>query len=95
MIVAPLALARSKRSLSANVFLALDPERPPTLAEIERHLARVEPGVRVKSYQMIQDALAGSIRPRRITALVATTFAVGALTLVAIGLFGLVTQAVG
>jgi putative ABC transport system permease protein len=95
MLIAPLKVLRPGRTLGATVFLALDARRPPTLTEVVSHLARVAPGVRVRTFQLIEHALADSIRPRRISAMAASTFAIGAIVLVAIGVFGVVAQTVG
>jgi hypothetical protein len=95
LIIAPLKAARSRRTQAAHVFLALDGNRPPTVTEIAARLARAFPRVQIRKFQPIEDALAGSIRPRRISAMTASTFAIGAIALVAIGIFGIVAQTAG
>lgn len=95
MIVTPLKVARPQRTRAATVFLALDAGRPPTVEDVAAHVARVAPAARVRTFQLVADALADSIRTRRISATVASTFAIGALVLVAIGVFGVVAQTAG
>ena len=91
MIIAPFTFAR-RFATAADLFLALDAAKPAALVDIESHLARVAPGVRVMQYQLIDDAVSDSIRSRRISAFAASAFAVSALALVALSLFGLVAQ---
>jgi ABC-type antimicrobial peptide transport system permease subunit len=93
-IFAPLSLARSL-TITANVFLALDGRGDVTADDVRSHLAPIDAAVRVTHVQRVEDALSESIRTRRISAFAASSFAIGAIALVAIGLFGLVAQTAG
>jgi predicted permease len=94
MIFSPLALF-NRTFPGASLFLQLDPSRPAAAADVAGRIRRADPGAFVREYQTVDGLLSQSIQPRRISALAAGAFGIGAVALVAIGLFGLVAQSVG
>jgi putative ABC transport system permease protein len=77
------------------VFVAFDREVPAVLPSALAAIGRAHSTARIGRVQLIEDAIAQSIQPRRISALAASAFALAALVLVAVGLFGLVAHTTG
>jgi hypothetical protein len=73
-----------------------DAERPDTvLGQIVARMPDIDPIARVSEAKMVEDAAAESVQPRTLSAIAASGFAIGALVLVCVGLFGLAAQTTG
>ncbi|HET9372812.1 MAG TPA: ABC transporter permease [Vicinamibacterales bacterium] len=77
-------------SRGPRLFVAMGGDGATTLASVTSAIARLDPNVRPVNVQLLEDAIADTIRARRLGALAAQAFAVAALVFVAIGLLGLV-----
>jgi predicted permease len=90
-IFAPL----SSRAAGMRLFVAFA-DRPDTvLAQIVARMPEMDPIARVSEAKMVEDAAAESVQSRTISAIAASGFAIGALVLVCVGLFGLAAQTTG
>ena len=75
-----------------RLFVAMHDAAPPTLESIRAAAERADPDVRLREVQLLEDAIADTIRSRRLGALAAETFGIAALLFVAVGLLGLVAM---
>jgi predicted permease len=90
-IFAPL----SSRAAGMDLFLAFSEPPDTVLGQIVARMPEIDPIARVSEAKMVEDAAAESVQPRTISAIAASGFAIGALVLVAVGLFGLAAQTTG
>ncbi|MBX3228013.1 MAG: ABC transporter permease [Labilithrix sp.] len=74
-------------------ILARTTRGPELLAELPAIVAEIDPTIGVDDRVMLADAVAGTIGPARYTAVLLGAFAVAALVLATVGLFGLVSYA--
>jgi predicted permease len=79
----------------ARAFVAFEVDPDVLLPEVLAAITAADPALRVPEAERVDDALARSVSPRRISALAAFVFAACALMLVAVGLVGLVAQITG
>ena len=86
---------RAGSAVGSYVFVAFDREVSAVLPSALAAMARANPAARVGQVQLVEDAIAQSIQPRRISALAASAFALTAVVLVAVALFGLVAHTTG
>jgi hypothetical protein len=79
----------------ARAFVAFEVDPDVLLPHVLAAITAADPALRVPEAERVDDALARSVSPRRISALAAFVFAACALMLVAVGLVGLVAQITG
>ena len=84
--------ASNGQMFGVGVFLVFSPNGAASLLTVRAEIARLEPTARVLKPRRIEDAIADSIRPRRLSAFAASTFGVAAVAIVAIGMLGLVAM---
>ena len=83
------------RAAGMHLFVAFA-ERPDTvLGQLVARMPDIDPIARVSEAKMVEDAAAESVQPRTISAIAGSGFAIGALVLVCVGLFGLAAQTTG
>jgi ABC-type antimicrobial peptide transport system permease subunit len=78
----------------ANFLIRSVSDRTPVLAAVRQIIQRADPSVPILSARSMEDQMAPSTATERATAQVAVAFAVIALLLAAIGLFGVLSYAV-
>lgn len=76
----------------STIFVSLQGDAVPTLASVRAAAERADPGARFGRVELLDDAIADTIRSRRLGALAAQAFGVAALVFVASGLVGLVAM---
>jgi putative ABC transport system permease protein len=64
------------------------------VAEVRRAIRRIDPRIPVSSVQTMDEIVADALRQQRMSAVLIGGFALGALLLVAMGLFGMISGAV-
>lgn len=79
-------------TFGVRLFAAFESDAPATLASVVATLSQTHPEFRVTDATTLADAMADSIRPRRLSALIASIFALCALAFVAVGLLGVVAM---
>jgi hypothetical protein len=77
------------------LFVTFAGQPDAVLGQIVARMPSIEPIARVREAGMVEDAAAESVQPRTISAIAASGFAIGALVLVCVGLFGLAAQTTG
>jgi predicted permease len=75
-----------------QLLIGLGDQPRQALATLVNQIRRFDPPIRVTDVMTIEDALAESIRPRRLSAFIASTFALCALVFVGVGLLGVVAM---
>jgi putative ABC transport system permease protein len=77
-----------------RIFLSLQGDAASTLEAVTAAARRIDPDVRITNsdVQLLEDAVADTIRARRLGALAAESFGLAALVFVAVGLLGLVAM---
>lgn len=83
------------RAAGVHLFVGFAGRADVVLGQIVARMPDIDPIARVSEARMVGDAAAESVRPRTISAIAASAFAVGALILVGVGLFGLAAQTTG
>jgi len=87
--------AASSGSIGSFFFVAFEGRSATVLPSALAAITRANPAARVGQVRRIEDAIAQSIQPRRISTIAASAFALAAVVLMAVGLFGLVAQTTG
>lgn len=77
---------------SPKIFVSLQGDGARTLASVRAAAERADPGATFRTVELLDDAIADTIRSRRLGALAAEVFGVAALVFVAVGLLGLVAM---
>jgi predicted permease len=75
-----------------KIFVSLQGDAARTLASVRAAAERAAPGATFRNVELLDDAIADTIRSRRLGALAAQAFGVAALVFVAVGLVGLVAM---
>lgn len=88
-------VGRDFERAGAYAFVAFEATPDVLLPDVVAAITAADPALRVPEAERVDDALARSVSPRRISALAALVFAACALMLVAVGLVGLVAQITG
>jgi predicted permease len=88
-------VGRNFERTGAHAFMAFEANPDVLLPDVLAAITAADPALRVPEAERVDDALARSVSPRRISALAAFVFAACALMLVAVGLVGLVAQITG
>jgi len=88
-------VGRNFQRPGARAFVAFEVDPDLLLPDVLAAITAADPALRVPEAERVDDALARSVSPRRISALAAFVFAACALMLVAVGLVGLVAQITG
>ena len=81
-------------NIAGSVVLRADRPVPGLESDIRRALADVDPGLTLLQVRSLDDQVAGSLRPDRMIASLASGFGAVALLLACLGLYGVTTQAV-
>jgi macrolide transport system ATP-binding/permease protein len=81
-------------NIAGSVVLRADRPVPGLESDIRRALADVDPGLTLLQVRPLDEQVAGSLRPDRMIASLASGFGAVALLLACLGLYGVVTQAV-
>ena len=79
-------------SRGPKIFVSLEGDAARTLASVRAAAERADPGAAFRNVELLDDAIADTIRSRRLGALAAEAFGVAALVFVAVGLVGLVAM---
>jgi putative ABC transport system permease protein len=82
------------RNWALTQVLALDAERPTLLSELRRELSRIDPALVLHEPRMLEDVIGVGIAHERFALLLVASFALLALVLAAIGLYGVLRYSV-
>jgi hypothetical protein len=92
VILVPWSLPAEGYYNAHRLYLVLDPRVPGPPGRVTDAIAAIDRAVVATNVRWLSDAVADSIRERRLGALAASTFGVVALVFVGLGLLGLVTM---
>jgi predicted permease len=92
VVLVPWSLPVQGSYYACRLYIVLDPGSPGALSRVVDGVAAIDPAAVPADVQWLADAIADSIRERRLGALAASTFGIVALVFVALGLLGLVTM---
>jgi putative ABC transport system permease protein len=82
------------RNWTLTQVVALERERPSFLADARRELARIDPSLVLYQPRMLDDVIGGGVAQERFALLLMTSFALLALVLAAVGIYGVLSYSV-
>jgi predicted permease len=82
------------RNWALTQVVAVDGDRPSLLGEARRELSRIDPALVLHEPRKLEDVIGGGVAQERFALLLVATFALLALILAAVGIYGVLTYSV-
>jgi putative ABC transport system permease protein len=82
------------RNWALTQVVTFDRDRAPSLSDVRRDLAQIDPALVLYEPRMLEEVIAGGVAQERFALLLLASFALLALVLAAIGLYGVLSYAV-
>jgi hypothetical protein len=82
------------RNWALTQVVAFDRDRAPSLSDVRRDLAQIDPALVLYEPRMLEEVIAGGVAQERFALLLVASFALLAVMLAAIGLYGVLSYAV-
>jgi putative ABC transport system permease protein len=82
------------RNWALTQVVAFDRDRAPSLSDVRRDLAQIDPALVLYEPRMLEEVIAGGVAQERFALLLMASFALLAVMLAAIGLYGVLSYAV-